>query len=112
MQDTPPLEVEYVTLEPGTARLVLTGELDYTTVDEAAEEVDKVLADNPRVIELDLAGLRFVDSSGMAVVMNLYRGAEERGAAFRIVALTAYLRHLLRVIALDDVFELPDQTSG
>ncbi|MEV4294023.1 STAS domain-containing protein [Microbispora rosea] len=107
MQDTPPFQVESLTPEPGAARLVMTGELDFTTADDASAEVAKRLAEGVDVLELDLAGLTFIDSSGMAVVMNAYSETEERGTAFRIVALTPYLRHLLKVVALDDVLDLP-----
>ncbi|GAB3147700.1 STAS domain-containing protein [Microbispora hainanensis] len=107
MKDTPPFQVESLTPEPGTARLVMTGELDYTTADDASAEVAKALAAGVGVLEFDLAGLQFIDSSGMAVVMNAYIGAQERGTAFRIVALTPYLRHLIEVVALDDVLDLP-----
>ncbi|MBB2742030.1 UNVERIFIED_ORG: anti-sigma B factor antagonist [Microbispora rosea subsp. rosea] len=108
MQDTPPLQVESLTPEPGAARLVMTGELDYTTAQDASAEVAKTLAGGVDVLEFDLAGLNFIDSSGMAVVMNAYSDAEERGTAFRIVALTPYLRHLIEVVALDDVLDLPN----
>ena len=107
MQDTPAFRVESLTPEPGTARLVMTGELDFTTADEASAGVAKALAEGVGVLELDLAGLKFIDSSGMAVVMDAYTGAQERGTAFRIVALTPYLRHLIEVVALDDVLDLP-----
>ncbi|XVQ86878.1 STAS domain-containing protein [Microbispora siamensis] len=107
MQDTPPFQVESLIPEPGATRLVMTGELDFTTADDASAEVAKTLAEGVDVLELDLAGLKFIDSSGMAVVMNAYSDAEERGMAFRIVALTPYLRHLIEVVALDDVLELP-----
>ncbi|MEU6425000.1 STAS domain-containing protein [Microbispora sp. NPDC046973] len=106
MQDTP-LQVESLTPEPGAARLVMTGELDFTTAGDASAEVTRTLAGGVDVLELDLAGLKFIDSSGMAVVMNAYSDAEERGTAFRIVALTPYLRHLIEVVALDDVLGLP-----
>ncbi|MEU8173163.1 STAS domain-containing protein [Microbispora hainanensis] len=107
MQDMPPFRVESLTPEPGTARLVMTGELDFTSADDASAEVAKALAAGVVVLEFDLAGLQFIDSSGMAVVMNAYTGAQERGTAFRIVALTSYLRHLIEVVALDDVLDLP-----
>jgi anti-sigma B factor antagonist len=108
MQDTPPFQVESLTPEPGAARLVMTGELDYTTAEDASAEVAKTLAEGVDVLEFDLSGLKFIDSSGMAVVMNAYSEAEERGTAFRIVALTPYLRHLIEVVALDDVLDLPN----
>ncbi|MEV4455668.1 STAS domain-containing protein [Microbispora sp. NPDC049633] len=108
MQDTPPFQVESLVSEPGAVRLVMTGELDFGAADEASAAVDKALAEDLRLLELDLAGLSFIDSSGMAVLMNAYMGAGERGAGFRIVALTPYLRHLIEVVALDDVLDLPD----
>ncbi|WP_169951479.1 STAS domain-containing protein [Microbispora sp. H11081] len=107
MQDTPPFQVEALVPEPGAVRLVMIGELDYSMVDEASAAVAKALAEDLRLLELDLSGLEFVDSSGMAVLMNAYTGAGERGVAFRITAVTPYLRHLLEVIALDDVLDLP-----
>ncbi|WP_432929336.1 STAS domain-containing protein [Microbispora sp. CA-135349] len=112
MQDTPTFHVESLDPEPGAVRLVMIGELDFDTAGEASAAVDKALAEEARLLELDLSGLGFIDSSGMAVLMNAYVGAGERGTAFRIVALTPYLRHLFEVVALDDVLlDLPGAHS-
>ena len=52
----------------------LSGELDHHRAREVMEELDRQIdAALPRKLTLDLAGLTFTDSSGIAVVLRTFR---------------------------------------
>ncbi|GII02606.1 STAS domain-containing protein [Planobispora takensis] len=102
-----PFRTEVLVPEPGVTRVVVTGHLDYDTAAELSAMSPKLFTGNVEVVELDLAGLTFIDSSGMAALIHVYNAAEEARGKFRIVALTPYLSHLFQVTALDKVFDLP-----
>ncbi|MDP9868409.1 MULTISPECIES: STAS domain-containing protein [Streptosporangium] len=107
MLEKTPLRTEVQSTDAGTTLLVLAGDLDYDTAAELFPLAQELLAGQPRRLELDLSGLEFVDSSGVAALINVYNTAREHGGTMRIVALTSYLRHLFKVTALDQVFDLP-----
>ncbi|MGJ6967232.1 STAS domain-containing protein [Streptosporangium sp. G11] len=109
MFDKTPFRTEVRVTAPGTTLLVLSGDLDYDTAPELFARVRELFSGEVRDLDLDLSGLEFIDSSGVAALINVYNVAGEHDAAMRIVALTPYLRHLLRVTALDQIFRLPQE---
>ncbi|MEV8637123.1 STAS domain-containing protein [Streptosporangium sp. NPDC051023] len=107
MLEKTPFRTEARNTASDTVLLVLTGDLDYDTAAELFTQAQGLFPGDVRHLHLDLSGLNFVDSSGVAALINVYNAAHEHGAVMRIVALTSYLRHLFRVTALDQVFDLP-----
>ncbi|GII76596.1 hypothetical protein Sru01_15780 [Sphaerisporangium rufum] len=110
MQEKTQLNVEVVPAGPGVTRLVMTGDLDYHTAGDLSALLPGLFgaqAGQGTVMEADLSGLEFIDSSGVAALIHLYQACEQHEMALRIVALTSYLRHLFQVTALDRLFDLP-----
>lgn len=66
-----PLEVRRVD-DPLGAVLVLRGELDLATVPLLQEHLDRAMRSGAAVL-IDLAGLRFIDSSGLRVLLRADR---------------------------------------
>ncbi|GAA3097912.1 STAS domain-containing protein [Streptosporangium carneum] len=110
MLEKTPFRTEVHSTASDTMLLVLTGDLDYDTAADLFTLAEGLFPGQARHLELDLSGLNFVDSSGVAALINVYNAAHDHDATMRIVALTSYLRHLFRVTALDQVFELPAET--
>lgn len=105
MLDRTPLRIEVTTTDATTILLVMTGDLDYDTATQLAA---LTLAGGYRRLDLDLSGLVFIDSSGLAALVRLHRRVVEGAdAVFNVVALTPYLRSLLQMTALDKLFSLP-----
>jgi anti-sigma B factor antagonist len=65
-------------------RVSVAGELDLMTVPTLAEELDRFgVQDRP--IEIDLAGLTFMDCSGLQPFLAAARRAGEQGQGFTII---------------------------
>lgn len=56
---------------PGRLRVVLAGELDVSAVARLRPEIDALLARPAEAVVVDLAGVGFLDSSGLAVLLEL-----------------------------------------
>ena len=66
-----------------TARPI--GELDHHAAGEVREKIDTaLLRQNIRVLRIDLSGLTFMDSSGLAVVLHLHRTCARSGREFSV----------------------------
>jgi len=52
-----------------TAEVVLTGELDITTYEDAEKQVTDAEQTTPALLIIDLAGLQFVDSTGVRLIL-------------------------------------------
>lgn len=85
----------------GTALVDLAGKID-------ADNADKVLArlrrqlDDPAVDRLvaDLAGLDFLGSAGLQILVSARRYAEARGKTFRIQHAQGFIAHVIEITGL------------
>lgn len=84
--------------ESGAGRMVVTvrGELDLATADRLWTELEPLLL--PRaVVVLDGAGITFMDSSGLRVLLQAGKRAAADGAVFRLVAPQPAVRRVLEL---------------
>ena len=65
--------------DSGVTKLAIGGELDVITVTELRAEIEKVLAQRPPRVEVDLSSLRMVDSSGVGALVSLYKRVRAQG---------------------------------
>jgi anti-anti-sigma factor len=75
-----------------------TGELDLVTVGALREELGRHGAGGQLV--LDLRGLSFMDSAGVALIVEQQRRAESEGVDFRAIRGTGLVQQLLEVTGL------------
>jgi anti-anti-sigma factor len=103
---TPPSELRLAQTAPagGATRIEVDGEIDMTTGDAFRQTVARAL-DEPglRQLELDLAGLQFIDSNGVSVLIYAHRVAEERGISLLISNTDEVIRSILDLLG---VYEL------
>jgi anti-sigma B factor antagonist len=78
-----PLEIE-CQREGDTIVLALRGELDLVTVPTLERELDNVESDGSGHTVIDLGGLEFMDSSGIASLLRAQRAAESRQRRFSL----------------------------
>jgi anti-anti-sigma factor len=89
-------------------RLVLTlrGELDPHTAPQLRSRIDEALANGKVDLVLDLAGVTFIDSSGLRVVLRAHSEAGERNGRLVLRSPSATARRLLDITGLVDHIEL------
>ena len=86
----------------------VAGELDHHGAKAVMEELDRYIDEIlPRELILDLGGLTFTDSSGIAVLLRALRQMERSGGSLRVTGVPAQARRVLdaagigRLISLD-----------
>jgi anti-anti-sigma factor len=88
-------------LEDGPG-LRVSGELDLLTVPQLRDALSNA-GDRSRDLVLDFAGVSFVDSSGLGLLLATARATQERGAALVLRAPTPTVRRLLGIAIPDGV---------
>lgn len=83
--------------------LYARGELDLDTASLLLAVVERCLADGARTIVIDLAGLTFLDSTGLGTLVGCWRRAQGHAAAFVLVNPPAEVAMTLEVTALDRI---------
>jgi anti-sigma B factor antagonist len=101
-----PLRVQ-VHHTPARATMVLGGELDLWTAGKFRTHLDVIEPDPPSMIVIDLRGLAFMDSSGLAELVSATRRAR---AADRRVVLVTGSPPIDRVLAISGVLPALDTT--
>ena len=99
-----PFEMES-TNDGSKGRVTLTGELDIATVPRVQQAVDAMLADGVSQITIDLAGVGFVDSSGLRLFIVLDQRAAAEGWTLALTRPTPQALTVFRVSGVED--ELP-----
>ena len=83
----------------GAYAIVLRGALDLSTADAFDAAVDAALDSDARRVSIDLDGLEFVDSTGLAAILRATRRDTE--ARLRMSRGTGEVAELFRLTALD-----------
>jgi anti-anti-sigma factor len=62
----------------------------------------------PRVLELDLAGLTFLDARGVSALLRAYHAAAAIGCRVRLVGPSHHIRRVLDLTGVSSVCDLAD----
>ncbi len=90
----------------GYAVVALCGELDLLDASDVASHlIAAVAAYGPSII-VDLAGLKFIDSCGLGVLVRVLRWTRESGGDLSLAAPQRQVRQVLRITGLIDVFSV------
>jgi anti-sigma B factor antagonist len=88
-------------IESGEAvTLVLSGELDLASAEDLTRAAEPIPANGS--LTLELAGLTFIDSSGLKVFMNLDRRSRREGWTLSIGNPNGQVLRLLQLCGFDD----------
>lgn len=105
--------VQFVVTPPAdggdTAVLAVKGEIDVSNVEEFGRNVDECLRTSCRVVSMDMAGLTFIDSSGLRIIVEANKRLRERDGQLVIKDPPAILRRIVEVSGLTDFFGLTDE---
>jgi len=88
------------------------GELDLATVDELSREVDSLREVGFSDIVVDLAGVTFLDSTGLRVLLSYERAARGGDLRFRLTEGPAVVQRLLALTGTQEVFEFLDRSAA
>lgn len=92
------LRVEATYPSPGTIRVVVAGEVDLATAQALHDALhDALSAGSPEVLDIDLAGLTFIDCTGLGVLIEAKRVAAGRGCRVRLANPRPVVRRLLEM---------------
>jgi anti-sigma B factor antagonist len=91
------------TNEPGAARIAIEGELDTVTVGDLRSQIDKLVGNEPKRVEVDLSSLRMLDSSGVGALVSLYKRVRAYGGQVVMVGLRDQPLAIFRLLRLDRV---------
>jgi anti-sigma B factor antagonist len=105
-----PLELDRSTDGFGRVCLTVAGEIDISNLDRLRDAVSAILAE-PDIawLALDFTPLEFIDSSGVAVLVQAKQAAERRGIEFCVLNAHGKVQRVLAIIGVDKVLSPNDE---
>lgn len=91
-----------------TARVAVAGEIDLATAPVLRERLLRVLRDQrPDLLDVDLAGVTFLDCTGLGALVAIRNAAIQAGRQMRVSHPQPTVRRVLEVTGLLGVFTAP-----
>ena len=84
----------------------IEGVLDAVTTPEIRPIIEAVVGEKRTAITVDVHALRLIDSSGVGVIVSLFKRAKTYGGQVKIVGLRDQPLTIFKLLRLDRVFDL------
>ena len=91
-----------VTYDGEVTRLLAAGEIDASSAHTFEAAATQALAEQPGCVEIDLAEVGFIDSSGLRSIISLSNRARERQIDVSITGMSAAAQRVLEITGLID----------
>jgi anti-anti-sigma factor len=91
--------------------VVVAGELDAETVHTLSEHLEHAATGPVRRVVLDLAELKFMDSTGLALMVDWHRRLGAGGGRFRLASMRPAVHKLFRLTDLTGVMSIHDSVG-
>lgn len=98
-----------VTDPDGDANIAVKGEVDLGSAPQLRDAILKAVKTAKAQVAVDLAGVGYMDSSGVATLVEGLKACREPGKAFVLLAPSQPVMKVLQLSRLDSVFTIKAQ---
>jgi anti-sigma B factor antagonist len=95
----------------GVVTVTVVGEVDTFTAPVLRSTLDSQLEQQPAELVIDLSGVQFLGSAGLAVLVETQKSARTREVSLRLIATTRAVTRPLEVTGLIDLFTIADSPA-
>jgi anti-anti-sigma factor len=94
----------------GNARLIrFVGDLDATNVETVLEKVCDLFSDGITTIVADFKKLRYVNSTGLGILLHFSKSAKEKGGCFKIANVNENVYEIIEIIGATSLLDIYDE---
>jgi anti-sigma B factor antagonist len=101
-----PLQVELQSSSPEDALLVLAGEIDLYTSAQLRTALEHAIDGGARRVIVDLSKVDFVDSTGLAVLIEAIKRLPSPGGSLHVVCPNGHIKRVFEITGLTSVLTL------
>ena len=84
----------------------LEGEIDLHVSPRIAATLNNALKEQPRSLVIDMSKVSYIDSSGLAVLIEVMQNVEKYGGKFALAALQETVKPIFEIARLDQIFRI------
>ncbi len=87
---------------------ILDGEIDINTSPELRKACEVLSKNNEKKVLMDLSGVTYIDSSGLATLIEMFQRLKKIGGRLRLSNLNEKVRNVFEITKLYKLFEIFD----
>jgi anti-anti-sigma factor len=107
-----PLTVAVDTGAPDAPVVLVGGDLDYGNAARLRSTVERLLDEAPRTIVLDFAGLTFMDSTGLSIIVQAWQEGTEHGTLIQLRSTPRFLESILDITGVGSLLSRQSRAAG
>jgi anti-sigma B factor antagonist len=88
------------------------GEVDVYTAPKFREQLQEAEQSGAHALVVDAAGIEFIDSSGLGVLVGVFKQLRRRDAALAVAAAQENVAKMLKITGLTNVFMMADSVAA
>ena len=92
--------------------LPLKGEIDLHVSPVVTASLDAMIEKKPERVVIDLSGVTYIDSAGLAALIQAMQKVEAYGGKFFLAGLQETVRSIFEISRLDQVFQIFPDTDA
>ena len=105
------LQIEVGELENGISVLLVHGEVDMSSSTEVRAKLSPLMQPGRKAILVNLLNVTYMDSSGIATLVEGLQQSMKLGIAFRLVELNPAVRDVFKLARLESVFQIYESVA-
>jgi anti-sigma B factor antagonist len=102
------LSFEDVRGKPGAKLVRFIGDLDATNIETVLEKVCNLINDGAIHLIADFRQLRYVNSTGLGILLHFSKTAREKGGCFKIAEINENVYEIIEIIGATTLLEIYD----
>lgn len=99
-------------INEGAAVCFLEGEIDITTSPELRKNFDELIKRNERRILVDFSSVTYIDSSGLATLIEMYQRLKKIQGKVRFCGMKDGIKNIFEITKLHKLFEIYDNRQS
>lgn len=84
----------------------MSGEIDINTAPEVKKSFDKLINDKKEKLVINLKDVSYVDSSGLATLVEILKGLRSYGGKLKLCNLSTKVKNLFEITKLEKLFDI------
>ena len=92
----------------GSVTITVSGDIDMSSSTQMRDALTPLFQNNNKVVVVDLSGVSYIDSSGIATLVEGLQWSHSSKNKFRLAALTPGVKDVFEIARLLTVFEVFD----
>ncbi len=102
------MELHVDRTDSGIVIVAVSGEVDMNTSLEVRSALTPLFAENPKALVVDLSGVGYMDSSGVATLVEGLQWSHRSQIPFRLYGMTPAVKDVFEMARLEGLFDIFD----